>query len=622
MRKRILFVDDESAWLNQLRLAFQDQESNWEMVYAESGDAALKLLQESQFDVVITDMHMPGMTGAQLLNEVGRHQPKTVRFILADSADKELIMKCVLGTHQFLAKPCEPESLKSHIQRALVLDQWIGSESLKNLVSRLRTFPSIPSLYFEVLKELGSPNASAQRVGEIIGKDLAMTTKLLQMINSAFFGMSRQVTDPTEAVTILGFETVKSLVLCIQVFAQFDKVKPTYFSIDKLWRHCTAVAQAARKIAQLEEADSEVQEEAYLGGLLHDLGKLVLVSNFGEQYQGAQTLARKNKLLIWDVEKDLFGAAHSEIGAYLIGLWGLPLAVVEAAALHHAPLRNEDQSFKPLTAVHAANVLILGDHPDTDGFVAPSLDMAYLAKLKLIDRVPVWRNSLTGKPSPKTKTETPASPPSILATKSKSAPKVAAKPAAPSKPKPPQDAPEPAKPLAARSEQAQPAPKSNSMALPISIALVGGLLVWFLWPKNVPPERAVNPPQENPVAPIVTPPDTTPAAPDTLPPNEPPAPAVPAPMEQSESPTPVAEPSTNVAPAEQPAAQAPPIDPFARFKVQSILFRPNDPLVMINGKLLKPNDTLDSATVISIAPRSIVLQIGAERRTLTFTNTP
>jgi HD-like signal output (HDOD) protein len=612
VRKRILFVDDESSWLNQLRDAFRGQESEWEMSFVDGGTAALAAMEQRSYDVIITDMQMPGMTGAQLLNEVGRRQPKTVRFILADSTDKDLVMKCVLGSHQFLTKPCEPDLLKDRIHRALVLDQWLGNDSLKSLVSRIRTFPSIPSLYFEVLKELNSPNASAQRVGEIIARDLAMTTKLLQMINSAFFGLARQITDPTEAVTILGFETVKSLVLCIQVFAQFDKVKPTYFSIDRLWRHSTAVALASRNIAQVEGADAEEQEEAYMAGLLHDLGKLVLVSNFGDQYDGAQTLARKNQLPLWDVERDLFGAAHSDIGAYLLGLWGLPLGVAEAAALHHAPLRQDEQRFNSLTAVHAANVLIQSEKPEPDGFVLPTLDTAYLAKLNLAERVPVWSECLTGKPlrKPAPKTE-PAAP-------------AQAKPAAQTT-----RAPVPAAATAEKNTAPAPAPEEaellaepKSWWVPVLTALAAIILVWILWPKSEPSTANVPSPSNELV-------DTTTEVAEP--------PAVSTPGVAATEPQPVAAPApapptepaikTNAEPAVvSQSAPAKPVvaaqDPFAQFKVQSILFQTNNPLVMINGKVLKPKQTLGEATVVAIYPRSVTLQIGAEKKTLAFTNSP
>ena len=218
-----------------------------------------------------------------------------------------------------------------------------------------------------------------------------MMTKLLQLTNSACFGLPRKINDPVEAVGILGFETVKSMVITLKLLSQYDKVKPVYFSIDRLWRHSTEVARISRRLALTHQDDPVLAESAFTAGLMHDLGKLVLASNFDEQYSGAQALARQQHLPLWEVEKQIFGASHGEIGAYLLGLWGMPLDLVEAAALHHNPSRCLAKRFNPLTAVHLANALVYEAKPDKEGFVAPPIDEAYLAELGLSDQLPRWR---------------------------------------------------------------------------------------------------------------------------------------------------------------------------------------------------------------------------------------
>jgi len=590
VRKRILFVDDDAAILDGLRQGLEAQNKEWDMVFVGSGSAALERMADQPFDVIVADLHMPGMSGAQLLNEAGKRFPKTVRFILANSADKELIMKCVLGTHQFLAKPCRADTLIAAIRRGLILDSWLGSESLKALVARIRTFPSIPSRYYEVLKELNSPDASAQRVGEVIAKDLAMMTKLLQMINSAFFALPRQITDPTEAVSILGFESVKSLVLCIQVFSQFDKVKPTYFSIDRLWRHSTAVAHAARNIALAERADQEMVNEAYMAGLLHDIGKLVLVSHFGEQYSGAQNLARKNQMPLWEVERELFGASHAEIGAYLTALWGLPLPVAEAAALHHAPLRSEEQSFTALTTVHAANVLINEEGPDPDGFVAPALDAAYLEKLGLAGRIPTWRDIAAGKPVTPGSSQSETPLPEPTTTEQVLEPVISSE------------------------------SKRNSLLIPALVGLAGVILIWFLWPRS--PSTPVSWPSDHKTNLTAVQP---PQIPSISPPEEP---SVPAHSPINDSPgIPEDAPSTAEPRAEtaetppQPAAvpsKAPPeqTQEPVELRLQSIIYHPSSPSVMINGQQLTNGQQIEGFTIISISPQNVILQSGSQRKVL------
>ncbi|MGZ8900993.1 MAG: HDOD domain-containing protein, partial [Limisphaerales bacterium] len=251
----------------------------------------------------------------------------------------------------------------------------------------MRTLPSRPSLYLEVMRELRSPAASASTVGELVEKDLAISTKLIQVVNSAFYGLSQQVTDPAAAVLLLGLETTASLVLSIEAFARFDKVKPIYFSMDKVWRHSQSVAASAKRIAELLCNDPDVARYAFTAGLLHDIGKLALALNFEEQYQGAIKLAEKQKLPASEVEAQVFGATHAETGAYLLSVWGLPLPIVEAVARHHAPARTMDKHFTAATALHLAEQLEYSEDPIRRGSKDVVLDLDYPATLQISGRL-------------------------------------------------------------------------------------------------------------------------------------------------------------------------------------------------------------------------------------------
>ncbi len=400
MKRRILFVDDEPQALQALEQALAAKRGDWELLFASSGAQALELLGLEPCHVILADMHMPGMNGAELLKEICQRYPKTIRFIVSTAADREFISQFSGDMHQFLAKPCDAETLISTLERTLAVDEWLTNETIKGLVSRMRAFRSLPSLYVEVLKELRSPNASAQAVGEIVAKDLAMSAKMLQIVNSAFYGLKRKITDPSEAVLLLGMDTVQSLVLSIQVYAELDKVKPLYFSMDKLWRHSMAVGHLAKHLTRMVIDDPAMADEAFTAGLFHDIGKLVLATNLAEPYSGALALANKRKIPLWEVEAELFGATHAETGAYLLGLWGLPVAVLEASALHHCPLRSVHGSFSPLTAVHVANAIEYETRPDKEGFIVPEIDLAYLTKIGWRDELDHWRAVLSGRLMP------------------------------------------------------------------------------------------------------------------------------------------------------------------------------------------------------------------------------
>jgi HD-like signal output (HDOD) protein/CheY-like chemotaxis protein len=393
MKKRILFVDDESLVLEGLQRILRSMRADWEMVFVQSGSKALELMAQDPFDVVISDMRMPGMNGAELLAEVLKRFPKTVRLVLSGHADRDLVMKCVGSTHQYLSKPCQPEELKAAIARAGDLDQALRDEGLRHLISRMDRLPSMPSLYVEIVDKLQDPEIGVDDIGKIVAKDMAMTAKILKLVNSAFFGLGRQISSPAEAVTYLGMDTIKSLVLSIHAFSQFATAKVGTFSIDTLWVHSQSTAGLAKEIARMEEADQKLMDEAFVAGLLHDTGKLVLASNFPEQYDQVLQAEPAGTLALLTAEENTFGANHAEVGGYLLGLWGLPVPVVEAIALHHQPGLCPHPSFSPLTAVHVADALIGCQPAQAKVSVPEGLDLNYLAMLGLDSRLEHWRTA-------------------------------------------------------------------------------------------------------------------------------------------------------------------------------------------------------------------------------------
>jgi putative nucleotidyltransferase with HDIG domain len=386
--KRILLADADGLTCGRFRQTF---EHPWQVTCVASGTEALAELTRQPYEVLVASLDLAGLDGGELLNRVRKKYPRTARFLLASESDQDRVMKHVLGAHQFLSKQSEMSAWKSTIERSLALDHWIASPAIRDLLARIRTLPTIPTLYLEVRAALQSGHATTEEVGAIIARDMALMTKLLQLINSACFGLQREITDPAEAVGILGFETVKSVVMTIKLLAQYDKVKPVYFSIDRLWRHSREVARIAKQLVLLETGDRALADAAFTAGLLHDLGKIVLAANFDEQYSGVRSLALRQEIPLWEVEADIFGATHGEVGAYLLGRWGLPLDVLEAAALHHHPSRGRSNGFTTLAAVHIANVLESEANPDKDGFVAPKMDEAFLAATGLMDRLDDWR---------------------------------------------------------------------------------------------------------------------------------------------------------------------------------------------------------------------------------------
>jgi HD-like signal output (HDOD) protein/CheY-like chemotaxis protein len=388
---RIIFVDDEPRVLDGIRRFLYPMRDEWQLQFAGSGSQALEIMSLNPFDVIVTDVRMPGMDGTELLSQVRKLYPGAVRIILSGQSDRDLTLKAAVSAHQYLSKPCDAESLKLTIMRAVALKATFTDPSLQTLVSGAGTLPSIPSLYVELINRLEDPDGCAQDVANVIAKDTAMTAKILQLSNSAFFGLSRRISDPRDAVLYLGLDTVKALALSVKVFSQFTVRPVSRFSIEDLGKHTMLTGILARKIAIAEGLKKNDVEDSFMAGLLHDIGKLVLVSAAPGKYERAMRFAEANGVHRRDAEQKIFGTTHSEIGTYLLWLWGLPDNVVEAVAYHHTPGSCPARRLGPLTAVHAANVL--AHEKDTAAARAPLpvLDTEYLEHLGLAASVPTWR---------------------------------------------------------------------------------------------------------------------------------------------------------------------------------------------------------------------------------------
>ena len=383
-KKRILFVDDEPMVLEGMRRMLRDKRNEWEMSFAPSGQEALVFLRDKGFDMLISDMRMPGMNGAQLLTEARDRFPGVIRIILSGQTDQETAMKLVLPAHQFLSKPCDPETIKLTIEREFQLNDLLTNESIKHVIAGIGTLPSIPSLYTKVMEELKAPDPSISRIAEVVSMDVGMTAKLLQLVNSAFFGLPQHVSNLVQAVSLLGLDTIKTLVLSIHIFAQFDPERLFMLDITQIWQHSLMIGLFAKAIARAENQSQVQVDDALTAGLLHDAGKLVLAANFSKEYADIVKLAEDEGLTVGEAEaRMLNGTTHAEIGAYLMGLWGLPHSIVEAIALHHRPHPDIMRSFNVAVAVHIANLL---EH---------DMGTACPESALVSSRLPAWRVACT-----------------------------------------------------------------------------------------------------------------------------------------------------------------------------------------------------------------------------------
>jgi HD-like signal output (HDOD) protein len=378
-----------------LRGALSDCCPHWQTEFISDASHALTWLAQHHCEILFLDAKRASGCALTFLDAVWQRHPQILRFVCAESPDQALTLKCAWNSHRLFTEPLGTESIRASVERALEAQGWLTNPSVQARVARLRVLPTIPSLYFKLLKLVASPDPDLDAVTGLIESDLAISTQLIRVVNSAYYSYGRRISGLKEATQILGLEVIKSLVLAIQAFAQMDGVKPVYFSVDKVWRHSLAVGKWAREIAQSESEDKEFQEHTYTASLLHDIGKIVFAANLNVDYNSAIRHAKERRISLIDAEAQILGATHAEIAAYLAALWNLPRPVVDAIGFHHTPENSRSETFSPMTAVYAANVLQNQQNPNhTRPLTDNPRTLEYLHRVGVADMIATWATRL------------------------------------------------------------------------------------------------------------------------------------------------------------------------------------------------------------------------------------
>lgn len=389
--KRILFVDDEPRVLEGLERMLRPQRHRWEMAFAIGGEAALAMLEAQPFNVVVSDMRMPGIDGAKLLGIVRDRFPGMVRMVLSGYFEAQAAVRASPVAHQFLAKPCDAERLRGAVERACSLSAILRDEATRRAVTAIGEVPCLPRTYASLVEALEKPDISVKEVARVVEQDVGISAKVLQLVNSAFFGLAQAIETVHTAVGYLGLDIMKQLVVSVEIFRAFGSGTGIgELSLDDIQTHSRLTAGIAARLP----VPKHLASTAPIAALLHDVGKLVLVTKLPQQFEATVRIALKEQLPLHVVEERRMGASHAEIGAYLLGLWCLPGHVVEAVTHHHHPGRAEEArpEFNATAAVHVADFLAHECRPCGAGSLAPPvLDVEYLEALGMAERLPTWR---------------------------------------------------------------------------------------------------------------------------------------------------------------------------------------------------------------------------------------
>lgn len=380
-RPRVLFVDDEPAVLAALRNVLRRRRDQWDTEFALGGEAALEVLARDPVDVVVTDMSMPGIDGPRLLTIVKERYPHAARMVLSGQASREAVMRVVPLAHQFLSKPCPSDVLVTALERACQLQPLLVDVEVRGLVGALHALPSPPDAYWALTTALQNPETGLAQLAAIVEREPAMAAKVLQMVNSAFFGARAPVTSILDAVRYLGTDVLSGLLLGAQIFAAFDRSGAPSFSIERLRDRSLHAASVARRLAAPAE-----REAVYASTLLCDIGQLVMNCAAPVRFEGVLAAARATATPQHASERQEFGVSHAEVGAHLLGLWGLPFPLMEAVAFHHRPAAAAGAPSATLALVHAVCELVDAAAEGRDA----TLDLPYLAGAGCEAELPHW----------------------------------------------------------------------------------------------------------------------------------------------------------------------------------------------------------------------------------------
>ena len=392
-KKNILFVDDNEHVISGIQRQLRPFRDQWNLFFATSGPKALELMGQQRIDLIVSDMLMPEMRGDELLKKVSTLYPGTVRMILSGYADEETLKSGLEVAHQYLSKPCTPDTLREAISQIFKIQACVSSPRIIDGIGNPNSLPSLPKIYQELTRAIANEETTIQDLANIFAQDMVLSAKLLQLVNSPYFGLNRVVSNLPEAINLIGIRKLNNLVLSVHIKNAFPVKNPEMEKyMQYIWQDAGRTAELAKQIALSENQQEDRPDQAYLGGLLHNMGLLIFLSRGGDQLQDMMEQVKNTDTPIDELEMTYFGFTRSEAAAYLLSLWKIPPRIIESILLQNAPNETDYEGVNALTAVHVAACLL---KPSVihgyDRLFDRALDMNYLQRLNKVECLPKWQ---------------------------------------------------------------------------------------------------------------------------------------------------------------------------------------------------------------------------------------
>ncbi len=389
MTPKILVFDEDRDNLLTLKSRYHPLESNYSIEYLDD-PTRLRLMLKNQYDVFACKTSLYDHMALDVLDTLKEHHPNTIRIIIADSDQQLQRLQSTGSAHRYLGQDHGVEDIKLALDNIFGLNEIVSNPKLKSFVHNMHSLPTLPYIYTEIMRKLKNPDITAREIGALIEKDISLTAEILRIVNSSYYAIRNKISEPSQAVVMLGLTAVRDIVLSLFLYNHFKVRNFKGISFKSVWNHSLATAGFARKIAQLNSLNDCNLGEVFVAGLLNCVGMLFMAQEYPEDYFQVVLRAERDRILLLDAEESVFEFNHNEMGAYLMGLWGLSDSIVRAIAFSDTIEKVMEPKINHPLIIYLAKRIDFQKHPHWCKGEIPVIDLERLEGLPYFGEIQIW----------------------------------------------------------------------------------------------------------------------------------------------------------------------------------------------------------------------------------------
>ncbi len=355
----VLFLDDEEEILSSLKKILLIE--RYKQVYFTSPKEALKFLESTQVNVIISDIKIPEMSGEEFLKKAGEVAPGSIKLIFSSFKEKASVLDMLAKgyAHYYLLKPWNDDDLRNTLNKFCSINADLDKNKMQKYLSAFSKLPAPTQMNWNLHRMLDAENINMNKITEEIEFNPFLATKVLQIANSVSYGLKKEIVSIRGAVILIGLRQLKALVISFELLNAFANIVDKRFekTVNQFWHESLKKAIIAKRIA--EAWGSRVDKDLiFISALLSNIGYLVWLYTSPEDFNAFLMLSKQKLMSIAEAEQNLFFIEHTKLGAVLLKLWNIPSKIIEAVENHHT-LEAKDDAIK---IIQIADYLDGSDH--------------------------------------------------------------------------------------------------------------------------------------------------------------------------------------------------------------------------------------------------------------------